>query len=422
MGPEGERRGRDWYLLAPAIPVGLAGWSRVAMAGKGLLLAFCAMCVVSVGGIFWVYSDTQGVKEGSEMQEGGDTHSVEEDRVSIGALPSPSSINSLPSPSSIGALPSPTQTVVPSMIDAARQAYCGVGWDQYAALHARILRGEAPQRYIVLVCKVSCGGLGNRMYGVAGLFYIALATDAALLIDIPSWNAAFAPQAVDWSASVPPNVPSIRLNWLDKALSNRFFADVAKYFERGPVALYIQSNLGLTTTLWDIPMLAKYGINELVRTPLGCALNYILALQPAVLDLPCCRNTSVHVRIGDVSFKGDTSVDMDLAQKLHACIGNRSSEDLQFFADSENMRQYLAETYRGACLPAMPSTHADYGKGTRAFIETVREFARMAHSRTTIAANTIKGRLSTFSNSAAAAGYQTIIDAVPCTPFDAIYL
>ena len=83
-------------------------------------------------------------------------------------------------------LPSPTSVA----------SQCGSAWQQrYAALHADIVAGRRPPKFLVYRCANrhagpgrtsafrGCGGLGNRLRGLASAFVLALLTDRAFLID-----------------------------------------------------------------------------------------------------------------------------------------------------------------------------------------------------------------------------------------------
>ena len=55
----------------------------------------------------------------------------------------------------------------------------------YVAFHTKSLTQEGPavkNKYIVYVCKGSCGGLGDRIHGIIQTFYVALLTNRIFLI------------------------------------------------------------------------------------------------------------------------------------------------------------------------------------------------------------------------------------------------
>ena len=77
----------------------------------------------------------------------------------------------------------------PQKFQESRDKFCGRTWqDEYARLHEDILRSKKPRRFLVYLCGgdgYGCGGYGNRILSISTLFFLAVLTQRAFLID---WN------------------------------------------------------------------------------------------------------------------------------------------------------------------------------------------------------------------------------------------
>ena len=87
---------------------------------------------------------------------------------------------------------------------------CGKKWQsQYRALHEDIINNKREPRFLVYTCPWSnngCCGYGNRVYALVSLFYLAVLTNRAFLID---WRAPrpltlfLKPNNINWNFPVP---------------------------------------------------------------------------------------------------------------------------------------------------------------------------------------------------------------------------
>ena len=90
---------------------------------------------------------------------------------------------------------------------------CGTDWqEKYKELHAEILNRNREEKYLVYLCpgtRQGCCGYGNRLRAVASLFYLAVLTDRAFLID---WRAPepienhLTPRNIQWNYSAPTDI------------------------------------------------------------------------------------------------------------------------------------------------------------------------------------------------------------------------
>lgn len=132
---------------------------------------------------------------------------------------------------------------------------CGRHWQRrYQELHADIVSGRKKPAYLVYSCpwkNNSCCGYGNRVYALVSIFYLAVLTNRAFLID---WQTPkpledfLTPRGIEWNLPVPHlntrkhywrsggENDDLRKGWLPKSIP-KFVKwirrkNVRKYFDR----------------------------------------------------------------------------------------------------------------------------------------------------------------------------------------------
>lgn len=82
-------------------------------------------------------------------------------------------------------------------------------FSRYEVLHSLMLRGERPLSALSYQCRSTCGGIGDRLRGIYGLFYFAVLTERAYSIDFgnPSLDDVLEPHRIAWR-QLPSSTPS----------------------------------------------------------------------------------------------------------------------------------------------------------------------------------------------------------------------
>eukprot|EP00928_Gymnodinium_smaydae_P013490 TRINITY_DN14918_c0_g1_i2.p1 TRINITY_DN14918_c0_g1~~TRINITY_DN14918_c0_g1_i2.p1 ORF type:complete len:560 (-),score=129.88 TRINITY_DN14918_c0_g1_i2:235-1914(-) len=206
--------------------------------------------------------------------------------------------------------------------------------EAYAAMHQRGVEalaasraaGEPPPegvRVLVYVCQSfgQCGGLGDRVNGIATAFMLAILTDRVFLIDSESplpLQTLLAPNKVDWR--VRGNIGALAAlrhhSFHDKR--RQFEADVGRLATYGDQVLVLSKNYRMLRTLFEAPALrgAAEAVGLPVQAPpflLADLFDFlfrpapVLALGLGVLrswlgDLEDRRFVAIHLRTGDIAW------------------------------------------------------------------------------------------------------------------------
>ena len=223
---------------------------------------------------------------------------------------------------------------------------CGEGWQEaYAVMHNEILKSIRPRKFLVYSCKgkgYGCAGYGNRIGGISSLFFLAVLTKRAFLID---WNdpAPLAlenflwPKRIKWNYAVT-NLRGLesRTHYWGKGLPKRLqeedfekpgnlypdFAqwfrgvDFNNYFDR-PVEV-ITATWNFAQEIWSNPYLSQSADEIGILMPplkhllVGCSYEFLFNKSPELGNsLSEIKNTSLventpmiglHIRMGDVAF------------------------------------------------------------------------------------------------------------------------
>nr|CAG8601412.1 5690_t:CDS:2 [Entrophospora candida] len=202
---------------------------------------------------------------------------------------------------------------------------CGSWQEDYTKLHNEIINGSAAQRYAAYVCdaKMNCGGLADRILGMASTFLFALLTDRAFLADwqVPlPLDAIFESPNIDWSYdSFDPSYVIKDLDTTEINIIDYDSQDLDYYFPHtnwttrypGPFIKFY-TNQGLIQRTFD----SKYYSSKLKEiglephTAFGCIVDYLFRPVPPALSfitqytalfaLPNIFSVGIHIRTGDV--------------------------------------------------------------------------------------------------------------------------
>ncbi|XP_029184404.2 uncharacterized protein LOC114952598 isoform X4 [Acropora millepora] len=279
---------------------------------------------------------------------------------------------------------------------------CGTKWQEdYMKLHRDMLNNRRPPKYLVYFCggrKFGCGGYGNRLGAITSLFYLAVITGRAFLID---WNTTvpiekyLRPRNIQW------DFPMSKLRHLKKSYhywgkgEHEF---VNKDSQRSPVNFnlfrhwledtdmgsFLDSPLEIVTSLWYFaPSFLQHKFAERVASEIGvkvrghryslvgCAFDFLfertaefertLSIARESLNLkPNIPRIGIHIRMGDGNAFHPASLDrrttnfnnfFTCARKLERTIikseSNFSREDIKWFlaTDTLGVKQVALKTY-----------------------------------------------------------------------------
>ena len=283
-----------------------------------------------------------------------------------------------------------------------RSVLCGTKWQEdYIKLHNDILNKRRPPKYLVYFCggkKYGCGGYGNRLGAITSLFYLAVITGRAFLID---WNSSapigdyLRPKNINW------NLPTSKLDHLKKNYHYWGKGDhemISKDSQRSPVNFnifrdwvegtdpesYLESPVEIVTSLWYFaPSFRQHKFAERLANQIGlkrrghryslvgCAFDFLFERTPAFeRTLSTARESlnfkpgvpkiGIHIRMGDASFN-QGSIDqrtsnfksfLTCAKKLEKTItrtnySHISQGDIKWFLATDNVdvKQYALRTY-----------------------------------------------------------------------------
>ncbi|CAJ0875622.1 11073_t:CDS:2 [Entrophospora sp. SA101] len=201
---------------------------------------------------------------------------------------------------------------------------CGSWQEKYTKLHKEILNENASQRYVTYICdsKINCGGLADRILGMASTFLFALLTDRAFLADwqVPlPLDAIFTAPNIDWSYdSLNPSHTIRNLNTTELYIIDYDPQDIDYHFSltnwttRYPDSfIKFYTNQGLIQQTFD----SKYYSSKLKEiglkphTAFGCLMDYLFRPVPPALSfivqytalfaLPSIFSVGIHIRTGN---------------------------------------------------------------------------------------------------------------------------
>lgn len=278
---------------------------------------------------------------------------------------------------------------------------CGSEWQEdYAKLHDDILNNRKPPKYLIYSCggkKYGCGGYGNRLGAITSLFYLAVITGRAFLID---WNSTvpitdyLQPKNIRW------NYPTTKLKHLKKSYhywgkgdhekvikesqrSAEVYDLFRKWIEGTDLNKYLNSPVEVVTSLWYFAssfreykfagsLAEKLGANARGHrfSLVGCAFDFLFKRTPDFeKTLSAARESlhfkadapriGIHIRMGDASLlprsldqrTTNSNSFFTCAKKLESEIikSNRKihRKDIKWFlaTDSTEVKKYALQTY-----------------------------------------------------------------------------
>lgn len=262
---------------------------------------------------------------------------------------------------------------------------CGDDWQtKYQELHTNIINGTRKPKFLVYSCpwtNKGCCGYGNRVYALVSLFYLAILTDRAFLID---WTAPkplkhfLEPKSINWNYPVPNldhrkhlwrtlknEKKKIRDGWITKNTS-AFVSwmrneNMMKYFDK-PVEIATSILFFAENAMRKNTYLMKRA-RELTLRPLlagtprysmiGCAFDFLFQPKRSLQDsLDNTRRAlrengtlviGIHIRLGDQQFgRIHTTPRVDEFQMFFACAEKVERKIFHLANDSSRTRWYLA--------------------------------------------------------------------------------
>lgn len=278
---------------------------------------------------------------------------------------------------------------------------CGTEWqEEYTQLHDDILNNRKPPKYLIYSCggnKYGCGGYGNRLGAITSLFYVAVITGRAFLID---WNSTvpitdyLQPKNIQW------NYPTSKLKNLkrnyhywgkgehekvikESQRSAETYDVFREWIEGTNLNKYFDSPVEVVTSLWYFAssfreykfagrMADKLGVNARGHrfSLVGCAFDFLFERTPSFeKTLSAARESlhfkadvpriGIHIRMGDSSLLSK-SWDQRTTnpESLFMCAKMLESEiiksnkkihreDIKWFlaTDSTEVKKYALRTY-----------------------------------------------------------------------------
>lgn len=278
---------------------------------------------------------------------------------------------------------------------------CGTEWqEEYTQLHDDILNNRKPPKYLIYSCggnKYGCGGYGNRLGAITSLFYVAVITGRAFLID---WNSTvpitdyLQPKNIQW------NYPTSKLKHLkrnyhywgkgehekvikESQRSAETYDVFREWIEGTDLNKYFDSPVEVVTSLWYFAssfreykfagrMADKLGVNARGHrfSLVGCAFDFLFERTPNFektlsaareslhfkVDVP---RIGIHIRMGDSSLLSKSWDQRTTnSESLFMCAKMLESEiiksnkkihreDIKWFlaTDSTEVKKYALRTY-----------------------------------------------------------------------------
>ena len=262
---------------------------------------------------------------------------------------------------------------------------CGKEWQsRYQALHQDIINNRREPKFLVYSCPWTtkgkgegCCGYGNRIYAMVSLFYLAILTDRAFLIN---WKAPkplehfLMPNSINWTFSIPHlktrkhywrtggHTKHAKDGWLTKNTS-----EVIGFMRKENVQAYLDkpveiatSNLYFVENGMQRNKQLMQRAKELKISPLlpgsqryamiGCAYDFLFNKSPSLQKaLENTRNAlreksalviGIHIRLGDLQFgRNFTRVPESDFQKYFSCAEKIERDVFNLDGNKVNTRQ-----------------------------------------------------------------------------------
>lgn len=220
----------------------------------------------------------------------------------------------------------PMSTTTEQTTELSSHSSCGNNWQsEYAQLHRKILTGRQPPRYLIAL---GTGGLADSLAGAITLFWVALLTNRAFLMDMGDgikYEFAYDQPTINWSLdtdSIRP-LPSEMLQMVHGGIVGRgrdlYDAlegkrDLHRVLGDTP-ALFVKTNFGRSIRLFSSTYhnTTLFGVGVTPQTAFGCAFSYLLRLNNESLRLvadefaslndPDILGIGIQIREGDQVMK-----------------------------------------------------------------------------------------------------------------------
>lgn len=284
-----------------------------------------------------------------------------------------------------------------------RLLLCGSKWQEdYMKLHDDILNNRRPPKYLVYYCggkKYGCGGYGNRLGAITSLFYLAVITGRAFLID---WNSTvpiaqyLQPRNIRWDFPTS-NLRHLKKNYhywgkgdhrlvsRESQRSSDKFSLFRDWLEGTDLEKYLDSPVEVVTSLWYFaPSFLQHKFAERLADKIGvkakghryslvgCAYDFLfertldfektlLAARETLHIKADAPRIGIHIRMGDASSFSHRSLDQQrtsdfnnffiCAKMLESAIvqsnNNISHTDIKWFLATDNteVKQHALRTY-----------------------------------------------------------------------------
>ena len=261
---------------------------------------------------------------------------------------------------------------------------CGKKWQsQYRALHEDIINNKREPKFLVYTCPWSnngCCGYGNRVYALVSLFYLAVLTNRAFLID---WRAPrpltlfLKPNNINWNFPVPRletrkhywrtggEESKVRKGWLMRN-TTAFVSwigneNVLNYFDK-PVeiatSILFFAHYGIRKNKYLMRQARKLKLRPILPGSrkfdmIGCALDMLFRptkrLQNALeITRKALRENAafvigIHIRLGDQQF-GRNNTRVSNFQQFFSCAKKVERKTFNHYSNTtkKKTRWFLA--------------------------------------------------------------------------------
>lgn len=266
---------------------------------------------------------------------------------------------------------------------------CGSSWQRrYKTFHHKTLRSWKSGRYLIYSCKgdgYGCAGYGNRIGGIASLFFLAILTNRVFLIDwkLPESTALerfLQPNNIQWNYDLSEiqSLPSAIQYWGKGYPKNlqpeniikpsndygefvRWFqsVDFDSYFNK-PVE-QITATWGFGDEIWSNPYLARKAHKLGIVRPLisyslvGCAFDFLFKTteelqgkisqaRKVVFTSPSLPVIGLHIRMGDAVFGRQRPLNVQNFKTFFSCaqLVEKSIAESSGKGDAESIKWFLA--------------------------------------------------------------------------------
>lgn len=266
---------------------------------------------------------------------------------------------------------------------------CGNGWQEsYKEFHEKTLESPGTGRYLIYSCKgegFGCAGYGNRIGGIASLFFLAVLTNRVFLIDWKKPESLalerfFRPKEIKWNYDLSEleSLPSTTHYWGKGFPKNHQLGNIvkpgndygqfAKWFQSINFDEYFDKPVERITATWSfgheiwsnpyfIRKAHKLGLERplLNYSLVGCSFNFLFKTTPELQSKISQTRTmlfanysapviGLHIRMGDAVFGRRRPLNIQNFRSFFSCarLVEKSIVKSNRNIDVDSIRWFLA--------------------------------------------------------------------------------